>query len=725
MLLYGLFGSAINMNGDGFLSSIRSQMLVSSVERYDGEVMEKSQLLCGPLTQSSALRILEYALYRISNNMLWTEGTDAFLRWLIKQKQNGLLLSFLKTQIPTVHACAANFLQSALRLGDADFLELLIDSGIDISPLKDVHGGRHLVYAACQGDMRITRILLKNGANVNLSPTPYQLTALQAATKKGHAHIVQVLLKAGANVDAVSGSKRCNTALSEAVHCENVELVHILLTAGANIDICTINHRSAIQHSAILGDNEELHRILLSASSKDNSSITSPGVLEAASTDTQALSKYLAARGKIGAPVQDVLESALRFACKDSDHSAVLSLLDIGVDPNCLLPKNIGDPLRAAVSRRDFELIEILLQAGANVNTPGILISAMNHDENLSYGTHMLQFMLDAGVNIKIHGGEALRHAAYKGYFEVVQFLVLSGVDVNANAYEKADGEADYSFHKASVLQCAVSSGNIRLVKSLVDMGADVNAIIYDEGLNEGQTALDSAVFKAAISDPRSLEIVRALLEAGADVNIPEEDRIGPTVLESAVYEGDEELVFILLEAGADVNSPPKGKYGQTPIQSAAKMGYLPLVKLLLELGANINAPAGHYYGKTAIQAASSAEWPKMELIDLLLGAGADINAPAGYVGGLTALQGAAMKGHMGIARKFLEAGADVNAAAAIFHGRTALDGAAERGRLDMVQMLLNAGAVGDSTKSHRFDRAIELARVNGQFAVASFLERA
>lgn len=54
-----------------------------------------------------------------------------------------------------------------------------------------------------------------------------------------------------------------------------------------------------------------------------------------------------------------------------------------------------------------------------------------------------------------------------------------------------------------------------------------------------------------------------------------------------------------------------------------------------------------------------------------------------------------------------------------------ALDVAAKYGRLDIVQMLLNAGACADSTKSHRFKEAIELARENGHFVVANLLERA
>lgn len=186
MLLARIFGITINTDDHGSLSQIQPQMLVSSLERYDGELMEKSQLLCGPSTQSSVLRILEFALYRLSDNLLSETATDEFSRWLIRQQQNGLLASFLKTEMPTVHACATKILESVLRIGDANFLELLIDSGIDISPLKGVYGGRHLLYATNQGNSQIVEILLKNGADVNTLPTeprsrPFSMQ-LQGAT---------------------------------------------------------------------------------------------------------------------------------------------------------------------------------------------------------------------------------------------------------------------------------------------------------------------------------------------------------------------------------------------------------------------------------------------------------------------------------------------------------------------------------------------------------------
>ncbi len=817
MLLARIFGITMNTDDHGSLSQIQSQMLVSSLERYDGELMEKSQLLCGPSTQSSVLRILEFALYRLSNNLLSETAIDELSRWLIRQQQNGLLASFLKTEMPTVHACATKILESVLRIGDANFLELLIDSGIDISPLKGVYGGRHLLYATNQGNSQIVQILLKNGADVNTLPTePPWLTTLQYATSRGDAHIVQVLLKAGANVDAVSISPWYDTALSIAVgDGRKVELVRILLAAGANIDNCTIGNKPAIEYSALFCHHDELHQILLSASSKDYGSTTFHGVLEAASTGIQALSKYLSKNGKTGALLQEILEEALKFACEHSNHSAVMSLLDMGVDPNCLLPSNIGCPLQNAVSQGDFELVKMLIKAGASVKTPGILCSAIEHDEKMCQGSKMLQFMLEEGADIKTYGKRALSRAAYGGNFEAFQILLFSGVDV----------DDDYSFNTQTVLQNAVRSQNIGTVKIILDAGADVNALSED-GVD---TAVGIAV-EVATDSYQSVEMVQVLLAAGADVNIPE------SILQAPIHRGDERLVSILVKEGADVNSPTTRGDSISPVQAAAMKGNLSLIKLLLESGANINAPAGKVNGRTAIQAASSTESPKMELIqflldaganinapagefngrtaiqaasstespkieliqflldaganinapagefggrtsiqaasstesptvelikflldaganinapacewfgrtaiqaasfkesptmeliDFLLDAGAEINAPAGAFAGVTALQGAAIRGHMKIALRFLEAGAGVNALAAAESGRTALDGAAGLGRLDMVQMLLNAGAYGDSKKLHRFGNAIELARDNGHFTIASLLERA
>ena len=389
-LLAGLFGQMIEAEGHEFLSQIQSQMRVSSLERHDGELAKKFQSLLAPSNQSSLLQILQFALYRLSNNLLSENATDEFLQWLIKQQQNELLVSLLKSQMPTVHACATKILESALRIGDADFLQLLISSRIDISPLKGVYGGEHLIFAALRGDLQIAQILLNNGADVNTT-TSEELTALQGAASEGQAHMVQFLLEAGADIDAIAEFEDNNTALSQAVYANSIDIVRILLIAGANIDISTLNGLPAFVYSAIYCD-EELHQLLLSQSGEHHISITVDGVLKAAKGGNQALHDYLAERGeKTRFPAMEVLEYALQRAVENRDHQAVLSLLGLGVDPNVEI-RVLGErttPLLTAVEHCDIDSAKILVNVGADTNAPGILSTAVQP------GTiEMLQFIL-------------------------------------------------------------------------------------------------------------------------------------------------------------------------------------------------------------------------------------------------------------------------------------------------------------------------------------------
>lgn len=257
-LLVQLFGQVVNTDSQEHLPQIRSQMLVCSLERYDGEFLDKIKPFFNPSSQLSLLQILDFGSHRLSNNLLSFKAKENFVFWLREQKQNELLMLFLGNKMPTAHACATQILEYAVEIGDVDFLELLIDSGIDLSPLNGVYGGRKLVNAA---SIEIAQILLRNGAEIN-TPTcaQYPETALHYATMEGDAEMVQFLLKAGAEVETLSAYKEANNtnALGMALNSKSVELVRILVTAGANVDRCEINMRkypvveywSAIKYSS-------------------------------------------------------------------------------------------------------------------------------------------------------------------------------------------------------------------------------------------------------------------------------------------------------------------------------------------------------------------------------------------------------------------------------------------------------------------------------------------
>lgn len=106
-----------------------------------------------------------------------------------------------------------------------------------------------------------------------------------------------------------------------------------------------------------------------------------------------------------------ILGHALRFAVKNEDHQAILSLLALGADPNAELmiyDKSIT-PLKMAVKDGDIEIVKILLQAGGDVSSPELLSFAVDSDDPIE----MILFLSEMGANIKINGGEALGLAVH------------------------------------------------------------------------------------------------------------------------------------------------------------------------------------------------------------------------------------------------------------------------------------------------------------------------
>lgn len=744
----------LTTNGDGqeYLSRLQSRLLPCSLERYDGELMERLQRLFDSSYRRSLFQLLDFGLYYLSNNLLSETQTDHFLTWITTQKHHGLLRSCLEIKTPVVLASATKILESAMRIGDVDLVQGLIHSGIDTSSLKGIYGTKYLLNAAHNGHVIIVRMLLDNGIDVNASVSEkFPDTALQVATKKGHVNMVQVLLEAGAEVNAGNFRDTNYTALWFAIDQDQTKLVRILLNAGANVDKIILRGRSALEYSELYSS-PELHQLLAEAGNKDPISISQNGILQAANTGAMDLLQYLTENVEnVDSRLFEKLDLALREAAGRFDLNAVRSLLEVGVNPNAEIPPDAElSVLAVAAQSCDVEMVKILLNAGANPNAPGVFVSALNGFCG-EKKFEVVELLMKEGLDMKIDG-KALLLAAYKNDLKTVQWLLSAGVDVN----ESGDEYIAVMFFEPGVpttaLQCAV--GHIAVLRSLLNAGADVNA---PGASGIGQTALQRAALLnetecvrellragADVNAPASskssftalqaaagqgnIEIMQILLDAGADANASRNEGISLTVLQAALCSATpeskkDELVQILLNAGAKINDPPEARGGRSPIQMAVEVGSVCLVKRLLEKGADVNTAACLENGRTAIQVACSAEEPDMELIEILLNAGADIHAPAGFVGGLTALQGAAIRGYMRIALKLLELGADVNAAPAEVHGRMALDGAAENGRLDMVHMLLNAGAMSKGCVKDSYRRAIKLATRNGHFTLARLLE--
>lgn len=146
-------------------------------------------------------------------------------------------------------------------LGALRITDLLIKNGADINECS--LGGRFgnaLQAAAWWGDESVVQLLLDNGANINAQGGWYG-NALQAAAFDGNESVVQLLLDKGANINAQGGEY--GNALQATAFNGNESVVQLLLDNGADINAQGGKYGNALQ-AVVAGNELDIARLLLS-----------------------------------------------------------------------------------------------------------------------------------------------------------------------------------------------------------------------------------------------------------------------------------------------------------------------------------------------------------------------------------------------------------------------------------------------------------------------------
>jgi ankyrin repeat protein len=194
-----------------------------------------------------------------------------------------------------------------------------------------------------------------------------------------------------------------------------------------------------------------------------------------------------------------------------------------------------GTPLRAASYKGHIDVVRVLLDHGANVNT---LDKKKTPISSACRGGHpeIMRLLLEHGADVDVGADsdddDLVLHLASKaGQAEVIQLLLRHNADVNAGG-----------FMGWTPLHGASDSGHAKVVQLLLDHGADINALSMGH----------NAPLRFALSN-ESLEVMRLLLERGADVDIRDESN--RTTYQVAESIGRTEFVQLLLEHGAREDS--------------------------------------------------------------------------------------------------------------------------------------------------------------------------
>lgn len=342
--------------------------------------------------------------------------------------------------------------------------------------------------------------------------------------------------------------------------------------------------------------------------------------------------------------------SPLYIAAQNGNSAITRLLIDAGADVEHMVAGNETILMRAAKTGNPL-VLQTLLPLTGQVN------AVNSHQQNALMwaaaegNLEAIDLLIAAGADINQKARaefHALAFAARQGHQQVVKRLLDAGFDINTPMYHK---QTWYKFTRSgsTALILAIENGHFDLAQYLLSRGADVNDL--RSGFSPLHTMIE--VRKPDIGDasnfpPKgsgkltSLQFTEVLIQYGAKVNL--------------------QLTKEFKAQGALVNLQ-----GATPLFLASKTADIPFIEMLLKHGAdpfitNINGvtplmmAAG--LGTQAADEEAGTEQQALRLIDLYVNLGASVNDVSAT--GETAMHGAAYKNFPLVIKHLDKLGADI-----------------------------------------------------------------
>ena len=454
-----------------------------------------------------------------------------------------------KADVNVGGSCLGTALNAAVQASHWDIVKMLLSHGADInkhwtklrSPsFLDDDLGSPLQVKCEQGDMNAVQALCDLGAEVNDSGG-WNGTALQVASAEGHLEVTQFLIARGAKVN--DPGRNLGTALQAAMLNDHSDIVDMLLAGNVDINVQGRAMGTALQAAAAEGLIPRVRELIrLGADidahqSHEQGNVTSVITNQARNLGTAL---YLASGRGHEEIVQILLENGANRHIKGSSPPGPTITYNDAL--NRYSRSKLSDALHQASCHGNAKIASLLIANDVEAYIQnGTLVEALNAAISNKH-TDVVGILLQAGTEANLPKEDLSRLI-----FPVINccnedtlgFLIKNGADVNCS-YELPEGTTKY---RATILgnaklipgdtplHTAAISGRISMAAVLISNGADVNALNI-----EAEAPLSRAIPGRHPQDPRSFDDSMGLIEEE-----PSMDRI--------------DTIKLLIEAGANIKS--------------------------------------------------------------------------------------------------------------------------------------------------------------------------
>jgi ankyrin repeat protein len=554
----------------------------------------------------------------------------------------------------SIHASSP--VADAAMKGDADLVRALVSKGADVNAAQ-ADGMTALHWAALNGDLKVTDVLLVAGATTEPLTRLGGYTPLHLASSRGHAPVVARLLEGGSKPKALTATGVQPIHL--AAQAGSAEAVRFLLDRGADpnardnppgrtplVFAASQNRLDAMRMLIEKGADSRLETTVIDypqRSAADTAArlardrtitattgkapVAPPqfdppqtGRAATAGPDGQAAPAAAAGggrgRGAAGPrPISDIQQigkqgglTALHYAARDGFVDAAMLLLDSGLDVNLPTAGDRSTPLLVAIVNGNYDMAMAFLKRGANAN--------MTSDD----GAGPLFAVLNNEWALRTWYPQPTAATQQRAsHLDLMEALLKAGADPNARtvshiwyaAYNAGRMGVDYT--GATPFWRAAYSLDVDAMRLLVKYGADPNipTMSYGAAARNGVTAVP-------LGGPHVPPFHAASGVGYGTSRVAQQHRHVPDGWMPAAK-------YFLEELGVDVNT--RDADGYTALHHAAARGDNAMILYLVKRGADVMAVSRS--GQTTVDMANSPEQrtqPFPETIKLLEGMGAKNN---------------------------------------------------------------------------------------------------